>query len=122
MALKSKYAIRLFELFKSYQYQKIKEFGIDELKSLLYAENYDNFAHFKKRVLEPAISEINEFTEIKVSYATISKGRKVIKVRFEITRKPAIETYISYQKTIEKIDEDSGQIKGQIHISDLLGV
>lgn len=121
MALKSKYAIRLFELFKSYQYQKQKEFSIDELKQLLYAENYDNFAHFKKRVLEPAISEINEFTEIKVAYTTISKGRKVVRVRFDISRKPAIETYISYQKTIDKIDANNGQIKGQLHISDLLG-
>ena len=121
MALKSKYAIRLFELFKSYAYQKRKEFDIDELKTLLMATNYKNFKDFRVRVLEPAIQEINEFTELKIEYEPITKGKKVIKVRFIIVRKAPLDSFRSYQKTIDQIDRDNNQIPGQVHIEDILG-
>lgn len=118
MALHSKYAIRLFELFKSYQYQHSKIYEIEELKYLLYTENYNNFAHFKRRVLEPAIKEINEFTEIKVSYETLKKGKKITHIKFIIELKGNLEKYKSYKATIEQINRDNGQIEGQLSIED----
>lgn len=113
MALKSKYAIRLFELFKSYSWQNKKEFDIEELKELLCATNYKNFNDFKKRVIEPSLKEINEFTELNISYNTINQGRKIIAVRFIIEHKETLESYASYLKTIEKINEDNNICKGQ---------
>lgn len=118
MALKSKYAIRLFELFKSYAYQRQRDFDIEELKEILYATNYKNFADFKKRVLEPSVKEINEYTELKVEYLPIQKGKKIIQVRFIIGRKELVESYISYRKTIEQINKDNNQIQGQMNIED----
>lgn len=114
MALKSKYAIRLFELFKSYSYQHQKEFETENLKELLDATNYVNFNDFKKRVIEPSIKEINEFTELTIEYNTINKGRKIIAVRFIINRKERLENYVSYLKTLEKINENNNVIKGQL--------
>lgn len=119
LALKSKYSIRLFELFKSYSYQHEKEFNIDDLKNLLFATNYINFKDFRKRVLENAINEINTYTELSVDYNTISKGRKVIAIRFIITKKEMLDSYMSYRKTIDKINENNNQIKGQLSIFDL---
>lgn len=121
MALKSKYAIRLFEIFKSYEYQKYREIEIEELKEIICAKSYKNFADFKKRVLEPAINEINEYTDLNVSYGTILKGKKVVKIKFMIEAKKYMESYISYKKTIEQIDMDNNQIKGQMNIEDYLG-
>lgn len=121
MALHSKYAIRLFEIFKSYEYQHSKVFEIEELKHLLYAESYKNFADFKKRVLEPAIKEINEYTEINVNYEINFKGRKVTHIKFIIELKAPLERFKAYQTTIEQIDKDNGQIKGQMNIEDFLG-
>jgi plasmid replication initiation protein len=120
LALKSKYSIRLFELFKSYSYQKRKEFPIDTLKELLYASNYVKFGDFRRRVLEPAIEEINEYTELTISYETIHKGKKVIAVKFIINRKEALDGYISYKKTIERINNDHKQVKGQMSIYDMI--
>lgn len=77
LALKSKYSIRLFELFKSYSYQHKKEFNIDNLKELLFCTNYTNYKDFRKRVLEKAIKEINTYTELNVEYNTIYKGKKL---------------------------------------------
>ena len=121
MALHSKYAIRLFEIFKSYEYQHKKTFDIDELKHLLYAENYKNFKDFRVRVLEPAINEINEYTELCVSYETITKGKKVIEINFIIELKEPLERYKAYQTTLEEINKENGQIKGQMDIYDWLG-
>lgn len=114
MALKSKYAIRLFELFKSYSYQREKEFEIDELKLLLNATNYKNFNDLRKRVLEPSLKEINHFTELDIKYITKTKGRKVVSVKFIIVRKAVLESYKSYMNTIEKINERNRIIKGQL--------
>lgn len=120
LALRSKHAIRLFELFKSYSYQNYISFEIDNLKHLLYLEdNYKNFAHLKKYVLDKAIEEINEYTELEVEYKTITKGRKVIEIAFHIKKKDTLDSYISYRNTIDKINENSGQIKGQMTIYDL---
>ena len=113
MALKSKYAIRLFELFKSYSWQNKKEFDIEELKELLDATKYKKFNDFKKRVIEPSLKEINEFTELNISYNTINPGRKIIAVRFIIEHKETSESYASYLKTIEKINENNNICKGQ---------
>ena len=121
MALHSKYAIRLFEIFKSYEYQHIKTFNTEELKHLLYAESYNNFKDFRVRVLEPAIKEINEYTEINVVYETVLKGRKVTHIKFVIELKAPLERFKAYQTTIEQIDKDNGQIKGQMNIEDFLG-
>ena len=121
MALHSKYAIRLFELFKSYEYQHYKTFVTEDLKHLLYAENYKNFKDFRLRVLEPAITEINEYTELNVSYEPVFKGRKVIEIAFKIKLKDTMDRFIAYQTTRERIDRDNEQIAGQLNIYDILG-
>lgn len=110
LALRSKYSIRLFELFKSYSYQNEKEFNVDDLKELLFATHYKNFKDFRRRVLENSIKEINEYTELTVDYDTVHKGRKVISIKFIINRKETIDSYMSYRKTIEKINEDNRDI------------
>lgn len=66
----------MFELLKSYAYQHSKEFDIDDLKELLMAENYVNFKDFRRRILEPAIAEINEYTELSVKYNKRQEGCK----------------------------------------------
>lgn len=87
LKMKSQYSIRLYELFQSYEWQKNKTFDIDELKHLLMVENvksYVDFGKFRKKVLEVALNEINQFTNLHVSMETETKGRKVVKVKFLI--------------------------------------
>ena len=94
LAMKSAFSVRIYELMKSYQYQNGKTFAIDELKHILMVENvksYSNFKDVRKNVLEKAITEINELTDINVSYETVLKGRKVEKVVFHVKHKSSVE-------------------------------
>lgn len=109
LAMKSQYSIRLYEILRSYAYQKSKTFEIDELKKMLMVEDiksYRNFKDFRKHVIEIAQEEINELTDISVSFNPILKGRKVIKVEFKIELKnkwDAGECAVEAEKRLEKI-------------------
>jgi len=66
LAMKSAFSVRIYELLKSYAYQKNKTFDLEELKRLLEVENvksYVRFPDFRRKVLEKAQEEINELTD-----------------------------------------------------------
>lgn len=118
LALKSKYSIRLYELFKSYAFQKEKVLKIDSLKETLLATHYPNFKDFRNRVLDKAIKEINHYTDLDVEYEPIKKGRRVEAIKFTIKRKSGYEGFLAYRNTIEDINRKNKQIDGQIGMFD----
>lgn len=98
LAMKSAFSVRIYELMKSYAFQKSKTFDVDELKHLLGVEDvksYDRFPDFRRKVLEKAQEEINELTDINISFEPITKGRKVIKIKFHIDQKNTIERMLA---------------------------
>lgn len=106
LAMKSAFSVRFYELMKSYAFQKSKTFDIDELKRLLMVDDvksYKNFNLFKTYVLEVAEREINELTDITISFEPITHGRKVVKVRFTIKEKAPIDKAISGATVNEKL-------------------
>lgn len=108
LCMQSQYSIRLYELLKSYLIQHIKTFEIDELKHLLMVDNvksYTNFNNFKVKVLDIAMKEIAEYTDIDVEYRPITKGRKVIKLEFKIKKKEQIQAYIAYKKSSDELEK-----------------
>ena len=102
LGMKSQYSIRLYELLKSYEFQHEKLFEIEELKIRLSAETYNRFPDFKRRVLAPAIQEINNLSDLTVIYDLIKEGRKYIEIKFVIKIKKDIQERV---KTWAKIDE-----------------
>lgn len=108
LAMKSAFSVRIYELMKSYAFQKSKTFEVDELKHLLMVENvksYNNFNLFKTKVLEKAQEEINELTDLNIYFEPITKGRKVIKVKFRIELKNQIERMISGTTANDRLGE-----------------
>jgi plasmid replication initiation protein len=98
LAMKSAFSVRIYELLKSYAYQKNKTFDLEELKRLLEVENvksYVRFPDFRRKVLEKAQEEINELTDLNISYKPITKGKKVIKIEFQIDTKSPIDRAIA---------------------------
>ena len=69
LTMRTQYGIRLYELLKSYEYMgKDVSFRLEELKKMLDAETYSRYPDFRRRVLDAAIGEINEMSDIAVSY------------------------------------------------------
>lgn len=109
LGMKSAFSVRIYELMKSYAYQKSKTFEIDELKHLLMVEDvksYKRFPDFRRYVLEKAQAEINELTDINISFEPITKGRKVVEVKFIIEQKNPIEYAIADMTTGNKLDKN----------------
>lgn len=109
LAMQSKYSIRFYEIFKSYSYQEGFEASLSELRMMLNADGYnDSCTNFRNRVIEPAVNEVNELTELEVSYEMVKKGKKFETVRFEIKPKaiePQIESMIKRGRILERNDE-----------------
>lgn len=112
LALKSRYSIRLYEIFKSYKYankkKEVIELTLADIKSQIGANNksFSNFAELKRRVIDKAISEINEYTDISVSYTVGKKERKkVISLIFTITEKTIYQGALSLHKTLKALDK-----------------
>ena len=75
----------LYELLKSYLYLgKYIEFPIEELKESLDCGTYANFANFRKRVIEPAVNDINTYSELKVDLEYKKDGRSFSSILFHI--------------------------------------
>lgn len=91
--LKSKHSIILFEHLKRYEKLKnIPEMSVDLLRQITDTQKkYPNFKHLQQKVLDVAVSEINEFTNYNVSYELIktkSKTRpKVSAIQFYFSKK-----------------------------------
>ena len=94
--LTSKYATRLYELLIAWrEVGKTPIFELQQLRKNLGVEDdeYQRMHHFKSRVLETAITQINEHTDIKATYEQHKKGRTITGFSFKFKQKsqPKIE-------------------------------
>ena len=88
--LTSVYAIRLYELLIAWRSTgKVAMIGLDELRSKLGVEphEYKKMVNFKSRVLDAAIDQINEHTDIKAEYEQHKKGRSIVGFSFSFKQK-----------------------------------
>lgn len=110
LGMKSAFSIRIYELLKSYQGIHKKSFTIDELKEKLMVQDiksYKDFSLFRKKVIEVAIKEINELTDIQVEWEPETKGRKVVAVVFRIKQKNSWDALMCRAKTQKRLDKIS---------------
>lgn len=86
----SKYGIRLYELLISWRESgKTPIFELGEFRHKLgIADNeYQKMVNFKNRVLEQAINQINEVTDILVKYEQHKQGRSIVGFSFTFKQK-----------------------------------
>lgn len=95
--LTSKYATRLYEMLIAWrEVGKVPQLELSEFRNRLglLDNEYTAMSDFKKRVLEPSIKQINEHTDITVTYEQHKKGRIIsgFSFKFKQKKQPQIET------------------------------
>lgn len=111
LPMKSAYSFRIYEILKSYAYQKGHVFEVEELKAVLSAEHYKNFKDFRKKVIEVAVKEINRFTDIEIMWEPVTRGKKVVQIKFDIKQRD------SWGKQLADLAATE-QIEGQLCLED----
>lgn len=92
--LSSSYAIRLYELCAAWREQGFTQrYKIDDLRQKLGVEpeKYKEMYNFKIRVIDLAIKQINEHTDITVKYEQHKTGRTITAMSFTFKVKKAPE-------------------------------
>lgn len=98
LVLRSKYSIRLYEIFKSYLWLHRWEIQLDDFRELVgINDKYKDFTEFKRNVITPSIKEINKYTDLQIEFKTIKKGRNIDKLVYKIEEKSG------YQLTLDVI-------------------
>jgi plasmid replication initiation protein len=82
----NKYSFKVYELLKQYQLFKMRIFTLDDLRYFLGIEEgkYRVYKNFKNRVLYPVQAELKEKSDIRFEFRQVTRGRKVIGLRFSI--------------------------------------
>jgi plasmid replication initiation protein len=95
---------RVYELLKQYKEVGKREFEIDELKLKLgLSKAYNRIDHFKSRIINPAIEEINNVSDILVAMDQAKRGRCVTKLIFHIL--PNEHTMTHQEKIKNKVEQ-----------------
>lgn len=87
--MSSAHAVRLYELLVQYLTIGKREIELSDLrKSLGLTDEYKAIKDFKKRVIDVAVAQINEHSDIRVSYTQRKTGRTVSHLIFAIKPEP----------------------------------
>ena len=127
MQFSSKYSIRLYELLIQWEHSTHKSLTIEveELRKKLGVKEgeYKRFDSFDDRVIKTAINEINNKSNIFVTYEKLRKGRRIhkIKFKFEIKDDANIKEIEQLKKLIEAgLATHIDEIKKEINDKDLV--
>jgi plasmid replication initiation protein len=115
--LEGKYAVILYELAMRYHKKQLPELTIEEFKELTgttKTKSYANTNNLKTYVIEPAIKEINEKTDIRLSYSEIKTGAKTTSLKFKVSLKKQSEPVQENQ-----LDERAAEPKKKITVTEV---
>lgn len=88
LKLKKEYSLDIYHLAK--KAQNLGKFDLliaEQMDELDLPKSYKSLSNFKSRVLEPSVDEINQQTDITLSYEPIKESRKIIGYRMSIKTK-----------------------------------
>jgi hypothetical protein len=95
LRLNSKHAKRIYALCSQWKdKEQTPKYAIEDLKRNIGLindkgeEEYTEITMFKKRVLDEAVKQINEHTDLKIGYTLEKKGRSFKNVTFTIEHQP----------------------------------
>ena len=107
----NRYGLRLYELLIRWRATGKAKISLNDLRNALGVldDEYQTMSNFKNRVLDVAVSEINENTDITTSYEQHKQGRKIIGFTFTIKQKSTA------QQTKQTANIDLNNLTDQEH-------
>lgn len=88
----SEYALTLYERLASWKYLgKTHWMTVDEFRQITNTQDqksYDEFKFLRARVLNPAVKQINEYSDIRVKVEVKREGKRISHLRFWIEDNP----------------------------------
>ena len=108
LSLSLKYSKRFYEMLSSWKNRGEYNTSLTDLHDVLQIKkSYKTWDNFKRKVIEPSIEEINEKTNLYVSYEVKKTGRKFTHIKFLIKEAIKVEETSGglSQWQLEKIEE-----------------
>lgn len=117
-SLSGKYSIILYEVALRYEKVKIPKMSIEEFRELTGTTDcYKDFRDIRIKVLEYAIKEINEKTDIILSYDLSKKGMKVTHIKLKMSKKKKEEEPIQEVEKVEIVNPKN-KVENTVEYSD----
>ncbi len=116
---KSVYAVRLYELLMQWKsIGKTPLFELNKFRSQLGigVNEYTRMEAFKRRVLDIAIDQINEFSDINLKYEQHKKGRSISGFSFSFKQKKLTHEHIGSKRDPNTLDAFSKMTDKQRHL------
>ena len=119
---KSVYSLRIYELLHQFQSggSGSQEIEVDELRRILNLENkYATFGEFKRSVIDKAIYEINQYSNLQVTYGERKRSRKVVAIQLAFETKKQIQpnkskSEVKHSMTVDDfVRQNPGITKGK---------
>ncbi len=110
LCMKSKYGVMLYQLLKSYAFKGPRlKFNIEDLKCRLDCLTYANFTNFKQKVINPALKDINNYTDLQVSAEYVKTGRSFTDIIFtmrDLDKSPRLEDREEAQRRYSNVERE----------------
>lgn len=85
--LKSAYAVRVFEILKSFQYKEKVILSLEDIRTYFDLNKDYSQNNIQEKIIKPSLSQINELTSLDVRYEPVKEGRKIVGYIFYIKTK-----------------------------------
>jgi plasmid replication initiation protein len=98
LPMKSSYSKRVYLLLKEYAKFGVRKFEVEELMEMLKVpKSLKIYNNFKQKVLDRAKTDINKYTDLKVSFDEKKVRRKVTEITFHIKKNDEdLKTFIEH--------------------------
>jgi plasmid replication initiation protein len=135
VSLNSKYSIILYKWFtmfinqyKNYTNSKLRTkaqldellnptMSVEELRIITDTEDsYPRFSEIKRKVLTPALKDINTKTALKVSYDTVKRSRVVSEIHFHLDKDFVAQNLMYKEEENDELAAKSQEKKDQIAV------
>ncbi len=107
LKLSSKYAKRIYQLVSQWKdKESTRTYPLDEFKQMLHLKDpkgktkelFDNISQLKARVLDIAVRQVSEYTDLRIDYKLLKKGRAFDSVYFTIEKQSPQQLLIPFEQ------------------------